>query len=65
MNLQPTTGRPFSTSCCVCNRRIVAGDKTHGEAVYADLSGTPWLAYYCAGCASTARAQQQLERILP
>lgn len=56
MNLQPTTGREFTTRCCCCRRIVRAGSVTHGELIYADLDGVPFTDYYCGVCAGDQRA---------
>lgn len=63
MNLQiANTGTPFSITCEGCRNRFIAGNKPSGTAVYADLDGAPFKAYYCAMCAGDMRAAKYRAR---
>jgi predicted SprT family Zn-dependent metalloprotease len=48
MNLQPVTGKNFTTICAGCNKRM----ELAREHFFADLDGKPFEAYYCLKCSS-------------
>lgn len=56
MDLRKVTGPQFRAVCYSCHKDLGAGDLTK---VYADTTGKPWKAYYCAECAAQALELQK------
>lgn len=61
MKLNKTTGTPFRAVCVSCRKPVEAGGVVDRPQVYADETGTPWQAYYCAECATPILALQNPE----
>jgi hypothetical protein len=60
MNLQLVTPHsiPVLLRCVRCNGRNFYA-LTGTDKMYADLDGTPWVAYYCEACAVAAVREQR------
>ncbi len=68
-NYQPVSGMPpFTATCCVCGKDFVVGQGLDSEGreystMYADTTGTPWKAYYCADDSKAARELQAVQKV--
>jgi ribosomal protein L34E len=45
-----SAGREFCAVCCACGK-VMNGLNQKPEAIFADLDGKPFSAYYCEDCA--------------
>ena len=61
--MQRVTGKPFTCACiCGCAHKGMAGDGA--EVFYADLSGTPFVAYYTERCAKACALRGEVLEVI-